>query len=105
MEYETACDRLRDDISHILLDFPRPPMVRAAYAAGRATQDLAAAFHHAAGLPNDRRWLDAVESVEHFLDVCSESRIEGTAELRELRRFVAENADASLPGFELKLAS
>lgn len=105
MEYEATCDRLCDDISHLLLDFPRPPMVRAAYAAGRATQDLAAAFHHAAGLPTDQRWSDAVESLEHFLDVCSESKIEDAAELRELRRFVAENADALLPRFELKLAS
>lgn len=105
MEYEAACDRLCDDVSHILLDVARPPIARVAYAAGRATRDLAAAFHHAAGLPNDRRWSDAVESLEHFLDVCSESKIEGMAELHELRRFVAENADALLPRYELKLAS
>ncbi len=105
MEYEVACDRLCNDISHLLLDFPRPPTVRVAYAAGRATRDLAAAFHHAAGFPNDTRWADAVESLEHFLAVCVESKIERTAEVRELRRFVAENADALSPRFELKLAS
>jgi hypothetical protein len=105
LEYEAACHRLCDDISHLLLDVPRPPIVRAAYAAGRATRDLAAAFHHAAGLPNDRRWSDAVESLEHFLDVCSESKIEGMAELHELRRFVTENADALSLRYELKLAS
>ena len=105
MEYEAACDRLCDDIAHLLLDVQRPPIVRVAYAAGRATRDLATAFHHAAGLPNDRRWSDAIESLEHFLDVCNESRIEGSAELRELRRFVAENADSLSPRRELQLAS
>ena len=104
MEYEVACDRLCDDISHLLFDGPRPPMIRVAYAAGRATRDLAAAFHHAAGHPEHQLWSSAVESVEHFLEVC-ESPIESTAELRELRRFVAENADALRSRFELKLAS
>ncbi|MGB8519833.1 MAG: hypothetical protein WCD38_06670 [Candidatus Tumulicola sp.] len=105
MEYEAACDRLCDDIAHLLLDVPRVPIVRAAFAAGRATQDLADAFHHAAGLPDDSRWSEAVESLEHFLDIFSESKVEGATELRELRRFVAENADALSPRSKLKLAS
>jgi hypothetical protein len=105
MEYEAVCHRLCDDISHLLLDGPRPPVLRVAYAAGRATQDLAAAFHRAAGHPADQLWSDAVESTAHFLDVCDESMVASTAELRELRRFVFENADALQPGFELKMAS
>lgn len=80
-------------------------MLRVAYAAGRATRDLAAAFHHAAGRPEDQLWSDAVESIEHFLEVCDGSMGTSTAELRELRSFVAENADALQPRFEFKLAS
>src|SRR5580704_18123076 len=53
MEYELACNRLCDDISQLLLDGPRPPTKWKAFAAGRATQDLAAAFHRAAGRPGD----------------------------------------------------
>jgi hypothetical protein len=102
LEYEAVCHRLCDDISHLLFDRPR---LRVAFAAARATRDLAAAFHHAAGRPADQLWSDAVESVGHFLDVCDESAVAGTAELRELRSFAAENADALRPRFELPLAS
>jgi hypothetical protein len=105
LQYEAACHRLFDDISHVLFDGPRPPVMRVAYAAGRATHDLAAAFHGAAGRPEDHLWSDAVESIGHFLDVCDQSTVAKTAKLRELRKFVAENADALPPRFELKLAS
>lgn len=105
MEYEAACHRICDDISRLLLDFPPPSSVRAAYAAGYATQDLAAAFHHAAGTPEDPLWSDAIESLEHFLDICDDALIGRSAALRELRRFVAENADLLSPRLRLKQAS
>jgi hypothetical protein len=105
MQYEAACHRICDDISRLLLDFPPPSSVRAAYAAAYATQDLAAAFHHAAGVPKDRLWFDAIESLEHFLDVCDESKIDRSTALRELRSFVGENADLLSPRVELKRAS
>ena len=110
MQYEPVCQKLCDDISHLLLDGPRPRGLRVAYAAVRATRDLATAFHRAAGHPADQRWSDAVESVEHFVDVCDDSMVANTVELRELRSFVAENADAlparfERPRFELKMAS
>lgn len=105
MEYEVACHRLCDDISQLLLDRTRPPTRLAAFAAGRATQDLAAAFHHAAGRPEDQLWSDALESLERFLDICERSEVKNSAAQHELRRFVAENADVSSPRFQLKLAS
>lgn len=109
MQYEAVCQRLCDDISHLLLDGRRPPVLRVAYAAVRATRDVATAFHRAAGHPADQLWSDAVESVEHFVDVCDESLFANTVELRELRSFVAENADAlprfAQPHFELKMVS
>jgi hypothetical protein len=104
MEYEAACHRLCDDISRLLLDFPPPSSVRAAYAAAYATQDIAAAFHHAAGAPEDPLWSDAIESVDHFIGVCYEANVGRSAALRELRGFVAENADLLSPRFELKRA-
>lgn len=104
MQYEAACHRICEDISRLLLDFPRPSSVRAAYAAAYATQDLAAAFHHAAGVPEDPLWSDAIESLGHFLDVCDDSLIGRSAALRGLRSFIAENADLLSPR-ELKQAS
>jgi hypothetical protein len=105
MEYEAACHKLCEDISHLLLDSPRPATRLAAFAAGRATQDLAAAFHHAAGSPEDRLWSDALESLEHFLDICGRSAVKNSGELRELQRFLDENADLLSPRVQLKLAS
>ncbi|HZY96940.1 MAG TPA: hypothetical protein VFE35_07545 [Candidatus Cybelea sp.] len=105
MEYEIACHRLCDDISHLLLESARPPTRLAAYAAGRATQELAAAFHYAAGRPKDQRWSSAIESVGHFLEICVKSDVGDSPELRELQRFVDENADLLRPRIELKLAS
>jgi hypothetical protein len=105
MQYEVACDRICDDISRLLLDFPPRSSVRAAYAAAFATHDLAAAFHHAAGLPEDPLWSEAIESLEHFLEVCDEMSVGGSAALLSLRGFVAENADLLAPRVELKRAS
>jgi hypothetical protein len=105
MQYEVACDRICDDISRLLLDFPPQSSVRAAYAAAFATHDLAAAFHHAAGLPEDPLWSEAIESLEHLLEVCDEMSVGGSPALLSLRRFVAENADLLAPRVELKRAS
>jgi hypothetical protein len=105
LEYETACRRLCDDIAYLLFDGSRPPVVRAAFAAARATRDLAAAFHRAAGHPKDQLWSDAVESIGHFLNLCDESMVANSPELRELRSFVTENADALQWRLELKPAS
>lgn len=105
MEYEAVCNRLCDDISHLLLKGLRPPTKWAAFAAGRATQDLAAAFHHAAGRPEDQLWLDALDSLEHFLDICERSEVNNSTAQHELRGFLAENADVLSQRFQLKLAS
>jgi hypothetical protein len=105
LEYEASCHRLCDDISHVLLDGPRAPALRDAYAAARATRDLAAAFHHAAGRPTDELWGEAIASTRRFLDMCDELMAPASPQLSELRSFVAENADALPPRFELKLAS
>jgi hypothetical protein len=94
MEYEVACHRLCDDISQLLLDGPRKPSLRATFAAARATQDLAAAFHHAAGRSKDHLWSDAIGSLHHFLDVYEDPRVRNSSAMRELRRFVDENSDA-----------
>jgi len=94
MEYETVCRKLCDDIAQLLLDGPRKPALRTTYAAARATADLAAAFHHAAGRFEDRRWSSAVESLGQFLDLCDGASATNESAMRELRGFVAENADA-----------
>jgi hypothetical protein len=104
MEYEVACQRLCDDISQLLLGGPRKPSLRATFAAGRATRDLAAAFHHAAGRPADQLWSYAVESLEHFLDLCDDPSARNSSAMHELRRFVDENADLQ-SRVELKVAS
>ena len=105
MDYELACDKLCDDISQLLLEGPRPATKWKAFAAGRATQDLAAAFHHAAGRPGDELWADALASLEHFIDLCDDSAVANPAAMRELRSFVDENADLLAPRLHLKLAS
>jgi hypothetical protein len=105
MEYDAVCNRLCDDISQLLLGGTIPPTKRAAFAAGRATQDLSAAFHHAAGRPEDRLWSTAIESLEHFLDICVDSSVGNSAEQLELQAFLAENVDLLSPRLELKLAS
>ncbi|MBV8343481.1 MAG: hypothetical protein JO190_00620 [Candidatus Eremiobacteraeota bacterium] len=105
MDYELACDRLCDDISQLLLDGPRPATKWKAFAAGRATQDLAAAFHRAAGRPEDELWSNALESLERFIDLYDYSAVGNPAAMRELRSFVDENADLLAPRLHLKLAS
>ena len=93
MEYEVACHRLCDDISQLLLDGSGKPSLRTTYAAARATQDLAAAFHRAAGRSADRLWSDAIGSLDHFLGLLNGSSAAGSNAMRELKRFVVENAD------------
>ena len=104
MEREIACHRLFDDISQLLLGRPGPRLL-AAYAAERATHDLAAAFRHAAGRPEDARWSNAIESLERFLDLFDESADANASAMRDLRTFVDENADLLSPCSELKRAS
>lgn len=71
-----------------------PPSKTAAFAAARATRDVAAAFHHAAGDPVNPRWRDAIDSLERFLTYTKRSpNVRGLAPLRELTAFVAENSD------------
>jgi len=94
MEIEVACHRLCDDIAQLLLDGPRKPSLQLTYAAGRATRDLAAAFHHAAGRSTDLLWSCAIESLTHFLDLSDYPRAGNSGAMRELRRFVDENSDA-----------
>ena len=105
MEYELACNRLCDDISQLLLDGPRPPTKWKAFAAGRATQDLAAAFHRAAGRPGDELWSNALDSLERFLDLYDDSAVANPAAMHDLRSFVDENADLLSPHLELRRAS
>jgi hypothetical protein len=105
MDYELACNRLCDNISQLLLEGPRPATKWKAFAAGRATQDLAAAFHHAAGHPEDELWSSALASLEHFIDLYDDSSVGNSAVMRELRSFVDENADLLTPSLHLKLAS
>jgi hypothetical protein len=104
MEHEIACLRLCDGISQLLLNWPGPRLL-AAHAAGRAKRDLAAAFQHAAGLPEDARWSNALESLERFLDLCDNSAVANPSAMCDLRTFVEENADLLSPYAELKRAS
>ena len=97
LQYETACNKIRDDIAALLLG-PRSPTTGSALAAARATRDVADAMHHAAGRPNDALWANAVVSLRRFLELCgSPSRATELAPLLELRRFVEENADLLPP--------
>jgi hypothetical protein len=104
MEYEVACNQIRDDITTLLLEL-RPPTTGAAYAAACATQSVAAAFHHASGVPDDPRWSAALISLEVFLEYCNDSPKSDSIALLELRRFIEENADLSASNLEHALAS
>lgn len=89
MEYEIACDRLCNDITQLLLAGSNKPSLRATYAAARATEDLAAAFHRAAGRSDDRLWSEAVASLDHFLDLCDQpggEKLSADARTATLRR-------------------
>ena len=100
MQFEVACNRIRDAITTSLLEM-RPPTSGAAYAAACATQNVAAAFHHAAGDPVNPRWRDAIGSLERFLAYSTRSPgVKNLAPLRELATFVHENADLLAPQHE-----
>lgn len=97
MEYELACERLRDDIASVLLDMERPTLSATSLAAA-ATHDLADALHHAAGHPNDRRWDVALLSLDRFIDVCRRSpRALRSQSFVSLRAFLDENEQNQLP--------
>lgn len=92
LEYELACDRLRDDIADALLEIGRPTLSAASLAAA-ATHDLADALHHASGNPYDARWDAALTSLEDFVDLCRRSpRALGSEAFVRLRAFLQENA-------------
>lgn len=91
VEYEVACDRLRDDIAQLLVDMDRPNRAVAAMAAA-ATYELADAFHHAAGSPGDARWDVALLSLEAFVNTAGRSaRAPQSDAFATLRAFLDEN--------------
>jgi len=93
VEYEAACERICDHIATLLVDMSRPTP-RATFAAARATREIADALHHAAGMPGDGRWNDALVSLETFVNVYeAEPRPVHSPALFELRSFLDENAD------------
>jgi|HubBroStandDraft_1064217.scaffolds.fasta_scaffold352718_2 hypothetical protein len=105
MQYEVACNQIRDDITTLLLEL-RPPTTGAAYAAACATRNVAAALHHASGIPDDPRWGDALTSLQAFLEYCDASpQTHGSAALLELRGFVEENTDKRGQTFQRELAT
>jgi hypothetical protein len=93
LQYEAICDHICDDIAAVLLEM-KPTTRIAAYAAARATRDIADAFHHAAGDPASSRWREALGSLERFLDYSKRSpNVLNSTPLRELTAFVEENVD------------
>lgn len=91
MEYEVACDRLRDDIAQVLVEMDRPKCAATALAAA-ATYELSDAFHHAAGSPGDARWDVALLTLETFVDAAGRSaRALQSDALATLRAFLDEN--------------
>lgn len=99
LEYESACNRLRDDIATVLFELEHPAIALTSLAA-TATYHLADALHHAAGQPDDTRWEAALSSLARFVDVCSHSpRASRCEAYLTLRGFVGENANvtAQLP--------
>ena len=99
MEYEAACDRICNNIATLLVEMGPTP--RAAFAAARATRGIADALHHAAGLPNDDRWFDALTNLETFLEIYGTGprRVKSPA-LAELRGFLNENGLNHVHRFE-----
>ncbi len=105
MEYEVVCNQIRDDITTLLLEL-RPPTTGATYAAACATRNVAAALHHASGVPDDPRWTAALTSLQAFLEYCEDSpKTRDSIAHLELRGFIAENADLAAPHLEHALAS
>jgi hypothetical protein len=93
VQYEGVCDHICDDIAAVLLEM-KPATRVAAYAAARATRDIADALHHSAGDPASTRWREAMESLERFLRYSERSpNVRNFAPLRELTALVRENAD------------
>jgi hypothetical protein len=93
MEYEAACDRIRENIATLLVELGRATP-RATFAAARATREIAEALHHAAGAPDDDRWYGALASLETFVNIYdTSSRPAPSSALGELRSFLDENAD------------
>ncbi len=105
MQYEAVCTRICNDITQLFLELT-PQTSAAAYAAAAATRDIAAAFHHASGRPQDARWEIALTSLEFFLDYCNASaKLHGSLTFLELRNFLEENADLYGPRLDHALAS
>lgn len=97
MEYELACERLRDDIASVLLEMGRPTLDATSLAAA-ATHDLADALHHAAGRPNDRRWDVALFSLDRFIETCKRSpRAVRSQSFVTLSAFLDENEEFQSP--------
>lgn len=95
MEYEAACNRLRDDVATVLIALDRPALAATTLAA-TATYHLADAIHHAAGSPSDARWDAALSSLARFVDLSSQSRRAAhTDAFAALNAFLAENALAT----------
>lgn len=92
MEYESACDSIRDNITTVLLALGRPTR-RATFVAARATAEIADALHHAAGAPSDPRWSTALGTLGEFINVCAVSpRATALPAFVSLREFLQENA-------------
>ena len=94
MEYEIACSQIRDDIARTLFEIG-PPSLGAASLAANATRDIADALHHAAGRPADTRWVEALDSLERFVEACRRSpRAMRSPSFASLRSFLEENVAA-----------
>ena len=93
MEHETACDRICNNIATLLIERGRPTK-RAAFAAARATREIADALHHAAGAPDDKRWYYALTTLESFVTIYEPMTLPSPA-LTELRAFLDENGVTS----------
>jgi hypothetical protein len=105
LQHELACDRICDDISHLLFEL-RAPTTGDAYAAAIATRNVAAAMHRASGRPHDPLWSQAMTSLDRFLDACAPHSIARTSSaFRELRGFLIENADLLGPHVRHQQAS
>lgn len=95
LEFETACNHIRDNIAYLLSDVGRPSHAAVSLAA-QATRDIADALHHASGNPDDARWYAALSSLERFIGECERSpRAVRTRAFAELRSFLDENVVAA----------
>jgi hypothetical protein len=93
LQFESACNRVCEDIASLLID-TRGATRHTAFIAARATRDVAAAMHHASGSAEDALWYEAMTSLEHFLDLCGPLKtLEAAAPRARLRAFIEENVD------------